>query len=138
MRLCDGCGYPVIDRTCACRGIVEELKTENAKLREYAAPVDARASTPRLKQCNHNEYWTTFSGRCMACRAEDAELQLGEAMKACPWATHSKDHTEPKHCIASLAALIEMRQTEKRIYEPPKCCCDLVKAGHGGYCQLHG
>lgn len=48
-----------------------------------------------------------------------ALLQLGEAMKACPWATHSKDHTEPKHCIASLAALIEMRQTEKRKCEHP-------------------
>lgn len=26
---------------------------------------------------------------------------------------------------------------KKRVESGPKCCCNLVKAGHGGYCPLH-
>lgn len=45
---------------------------------------------------------------------DSLRLQVSEAMKACTWATHDRDHTEPRHCVASLASLIELRDIERR------------------------
>lgn len=63
-----------------CHGEIERLNLQLREARKYAAPMDATASVPRLKPCEHSEYWTTHYGNCMACRAADAELQ-NEALK---------------------------------------------------------
>lgn len=31
-----------------------------------------------MAKCNHNSYWTTIYGNCMACRAEEAEARVKE------------------------------------------------------------
>lgn len=56
--------------------------------------------------------------------ADAANLKVAEAMKACPWATHAANHTEPKHCIAALASLLEMRENEKPISIARVPCVD--------------
>lgn len=68
------------------------------------------------------------------------DRQIQEAMKACTWVTHKENHTEPKHCVASLASLIEMRQSEKREEEPQLDTCVLPRNGIGRcerYCSAY-
>lgn len=68
---------------CA-EALLEKVKAMELQLSEalkYAAPVNATASVPRLKPCEHNEYWTTHSGACMACRATVAERLISEAIQ---------------------------------------------------------
>jgi len=44
------------------------------KAERYAAPENAVALSSVKRPCErHNQYWTTASGACMACRAEQAE-----------------------------------------------------------------
>jgi hypothetical protein len=76
-------------------------------------------------------------------RLKAAELQISEAMKACPWALHEKNHTEPKHCIAALACLLEAKAKEmvrEALAEKPKeespgvFCLDHRKVMVNGIC----
>lgn len=50
----------------------------------------------------------------LQAKVKELELQLSEAMKACPWATHAGNHTEPKHCIAALHSQCEILGDERR------------------------
>jgi hypothetical protein len=63
---------------------------------------------------------------------DSLKLQVAEAMKACPWATHARNHTEPKHCIAALAFLIEMRENEMRKDQVCDSCGWNNGPDHGG------
>lgn len=59
----------------------EEITTLRAQLQEalkYGAPRDHGGLLAHVERpCDrHDRYWTTISGACMACRAEDAERQL--------------------------------------------------------------
>jgi len=54
---------------------IAELEAELAEAKKYGAPQNATAIVKRKTNCDHNEYWTTLSGGCMACRAADAEAE---------------------------------------------------------------
>lgn len=54
------------------------VTAERDEALKYGAPQNAK-SHRRLKPCEHNDYWITHSGNCMACRAVDAETERDEA-----------------------------------------------------------
>lgn len=59
---------------------IRTLEAELAEARKYAAPENASALSSVKNSCTqHNQYWTTASGACMACRAEKAEAELAQA-----------------------------------------------------------
>lgn len=93
---------------------------------------------------HHCRYFQQFEGvwECLACLvAERNSLKL-QVRAGCALAERVIDcYSEVPHSVQKLAEefqAIEKRQLEKRVEGGQKCCCDLVKAGHGGYCQLHG
>jgi len=62
---------------------IERLCDQLAEAKKYGAQVDVtvRRSSLPPKTCQHNDYWTTNYGNCMACRAERAESQLAESKR---------------------------------------------------------
>ena len=62
----------------------EAIRTRLAEALKYGAPVAGAKLPPHIKtSCGkHDAYWTTISGACMACRAEDAEKRLALAVEA--------------------------------------------------------
>lgn len=61
-------------------GIVEQLRTSLAEALKYGAPENATAHRRKVK-CDHNDYWVTMSGDCLACRAVKAETSLAAVEK---------------------------------------------------------
>lgn len=62
---------------------IATLETQLAEALKYGAPENATALSYVKNPCTkHNQYWTTASGACMACRAETAETQLAAANEA--------------------------------------------------------
>lgn len=75
--------YPGIEALSAelttLRQRAEAAEKQLAEAKRYGAPVDAVALSFVKDPCTkHNAYWTTSSGACMACRAEDAERRVAE------------------------------------------------------------
>jgi hypothetical protein len=54
---------------------IDELRAKLAEALKYGAPENTRSTIPRKAKCEHNEYWTTHYGNCMACRATSAEAE---------------------------------------------------------------
>jgi len=91
---------------------------------------------------------------------DEAMAQINAAMKACTWATHKENHTEPKHCIAALTLLLECDRTKKQFRgcdmgcdlthhhdcswwkmgqaEKPACKCDDSAGTVGAACSVCG
>lgn len=63
---------------------IAALEAQLAEALKYGARDNAEAlSCVKHLLCKkHNQYWTTISGACMACRAVDAESQLAAANEA--------------------------------------------------------
>lgn len=60
---------------------IRTLEADLDEARKYAAPENAKALSWVKKPCTkHNQYWTTATGGCMACRADDAETKLKTAL----------------------------------------------------------
>lgn len=88
-----------------------KLEDENAKLRAEVESYQRQLSEWYDKLQGTDENWAA------------AALQVKEAMKACPWATHKDSHVEPKHCIQALVSMIEMLQREiKKAHADKKTC----------------
>lgn len=67
----------------AIREAIATLETQLAEALKYGARENAKALSYVKNPCKkHNQYWTTFSGACMACRAVNAETQLAAANEA--------------------------------------------------------
>lgn len=101
-----------------------------------------------------------WSGKAVEIQGEKAavqielkeQLRLNERMKnvvdaACAYETYLsfddlnsayRDRREATDAFAKAVGEWKTWLPEKRNNESSKCCCDLVKAGHGGYCPLHG
>lgn len=96
-----------IQEACPEAGIASGLMLgSEILLREFSAMKLQLAEEQKLKQGYYDEAqkgWTKFRA---------AELQIQEALKSCPWATHTKTHTEPKHCVAALASLLDQKAKE--------------------------
>lgn len=92
----------------SCEGIL--MTTPNPYCSEHEWPAGMPKPCP---DCGQRAY---FEGRIKTLVAERdaALLQLGEALKACPWATHATNHTEPKHCIAAIHSQCEILGDERR------------------------
>jgi hypothetical protein len=57
--------------------VITALETQLAEALKYGARENATALSYVKNPCTkHNQYWTTISGDCMACRAVDAEDKL--------------------------------------------------------------
>lgn len=62
--------------------IVKSLTAERDEALKYGAPKDDVALSWVKNPCKrHNQYWTTASGSCMACRADSAEARAVAAEK---------------------------------------------------------
>lgn len=88
------------DTRAALQARISALEAELAEARKYGAPEAGAVRFSKLspKQCQHDDYWTTISGNCMACRAEKAESELAEVKegrgRAIQMATHNHDVAE--------------------------------------------
>jgi len=61
---------------------IADLERQLADAMKYGAPENAtRLPYVKAKNCHHNDYWTTVSGACMACRAVEAEQKLTDLHK---------------------------------------------------------
>ena len=59
------------------------VEKERDKALRYGAPENSTALSHVKNPCTkHNQYWTTHSGGCMACRANDAEKERDQLRRS--------------------------------------------------------
>lgn len=64
------------DTITQLRERLDAVEKERDKALRYGAPENSTALSHVKNPCTkHNQYWTTHSGGCMACRANDAEKE---------------------------------------------------------------
>lgn len=77
--LLDKANASIADLTTKLAAMTQERESMKRNRDEWKRQSEldrAGDSTSMKTGCNHNTYWTTVYGRCMACRAENAEQQL--------------------------------------------------------------
>ena len=82
-----------------------KLRAELAEALKYGAPMaGVKATVKRTVKCEHNEYWTTHGGGCMACRVVEAE----------------NENRTLRHDLARTTARLRLALDELRC---PECGC---------------
>ena len=121
--------------------MLETMTKERDEALKYAAPVNAQAYVPRVNPCKHNQYWTTAYGACMACRAGDAELQVGDAkdilLKCREILDDELENRSHRHASGRLYAEVCAWLEGKRV-QVCKHEGGVVKDGIGVFCKKCG
>ncbi len=71
-------GYPVRLEFNSLFDYAKSLREQLAEALKYGARENGIAYLEKLEPCEHNEYWVTVSGGCMACRATKAEALVAQ------------------------------------------------------------
>ena len=71
------------DTITQLRERLDAVEKERDKALRYGAPENSTALSHVKNPCTkHNQYWTTHSGGCMACRANDAEKERDQLRRS--------------------------------------------------------